>query len=181
MIRIDKGAMFRGFEQHLIKAAKQLQSELLNEAESGMQTPEGKNDLWTETISAASYIITATVVGGPWATVDEWGRGSLMDTRNPHLASYRMSGLWNPARKDLKIRSRPKGAYKDFFGRMRVARGPGGRDLEALPGYEPRPPSHALKTAVRWLENGRFQQVVQMAINSFPWHKYMVVTNTKRG
>jgi len=194
MIYFDRVRMFIDLEKHLIFALGKLQDGLLNDAISGMQTPEGKGDVWAETIKASAHIIMAQVTGGPWATLDEWGKGSLMDTSNPALSSYRTSGFWNPARKDLKIRSRPKGPYKDFFGRMRVAKGPGGRDLEEMMAkmparfrdemsdYGPMPPSHAFQTAMRWLvQNGRFQAEVQRSLQVFPWHRYMIVKNTKRG
>ena len=81
-----------------------------------MLTPEGKESLHADEIEVLGNFITAQVVGGAYAAMDNFGKGSLMDENNPALESYKNSGLWNPVRHDTTIRGRPKGQYTNIFG-----------------------------------------------------------------
>lgn len=174
VIRYDVDKAMVDFQAHLLKYALQLREELLNEARQGMHTPEGAKDLNEGEIKMAVGFISASIVGGAWAVMDEWGKGSKMDPNNPALDEYKRSGLWNPARHDHAIRGRPKGTYKDIFGRTQYSSGiREGVNLEHR--YEPQQPSHALQTAQRWMMNGRFQWMLQKAVSSFPWGAYLKV------
>jgi hypothetical protein len=161
---------------------KQLQQELLAEAKQRMLTAEGAESLHDEEIVDIANVIVASISGGAWAAMDEWGKGSLMDLSNPALQKYMSSGLWNPARgSDPTIRSRSRGTYTNIFGEQVESKSNvAGIDLEKLGGkFEPRPPSRAIETAMRWMKNGRMQSRIQEVVKSFPFHKFIEVYKTK--
>lgn len=167
--------MIADLKIQLIVSMKQLQQELLAEAKQKMQTPEGAEDLTAEQIEDIANVISAEISGGPWAAMDEFGTGSLMQRDNPYLERYKNSNMWNPARKDYVIRTRPNspGQY-DIFGNPVNGRGDGGVDLETLKVVKPQPPSKAIQTAMRWMQNGRMKKVIQNTILLFPFGKYLI-------
>jgi len=175
-VAFDYNRFVRDFRLHLLKKLKQLRREFMNEARSHMLQAEAVNDLAEGEIEEAFGVMVAIVIGGAWVAMDEWGTGSLMDANsNPAFAEYRRSELWNPARRDLKIRGRPPGDYVNIFGETVRSTGKMmGRDLEAMGIAEPSPPSYALQTAARWLKNGRVQVVLKEAIETFPWGRYII-------
>ena len=122
--------------------------------------------------------ITAKVVGGAYAAMDEFGKGSLLDETNPALDNYKNSGLWNPARSDNTIRSRTRGSYVNIFGdTVNSKSNVGGIDLEQKGGkFAPQPPSHAMETAAKWLMVGRLQAKWQESLRAFPWGRFFIVT-----
>lgn len=152
----------------------------MSDAQNRMQTPEGRESLHDEEIIKIAGVIVASICGGAWAVMDEFGTGSLMDMSNPALEAYRSSSAWNPARQDNKIRSRPNAPGQvDIFGNSVNGKGKGGHDLEAEGKMTPQPPSHAVETAMRWMANGRFKAVIQGVINSFPFGKFIICDTTK--
>jgi hypothetical protein len=161
---------------------KQLQQELLAEAKQRMLTAEGAESLHDEEIVDIANVIVAGISGGAWAAMDEFGKGSLMDMSNPALQEYMNSGLWNPARRnDPTIRSRSRGPYTNIFGEQVESKSNvAGIDLEQLGGkFEPRPPSHAIETAMRWMKNGRMQSKIQEVVRNFPFNKFIEIYKTK--
>jgi len=70
-----------------------------------MLTPEGRESLHEEEIKDVAGVIVASIAGGAWAAMDEWGTGSLIDETNPALEQYRNSAMWNPC----------PSRYKDSF------------------------------------------------------------------
>jgi len=116
-----------------MQAMKDLQQELLDESRQRMLTPEGKLSLKEHEIKDVAGVITASIMGGAWVALDEFGKGSLMDPDNPALEAYKNSPMWNPARSDATIRSRPnKPGQINIFGKKVQGKGKGGVDLEAL-------------------------------------------------
>lgn len=179
-LRYNSDAAIKAFERHLTKTLQVIQHELLADAKATMLTPEGRNDLYADSIKAVAGIITTQITGGAWAVMDEWGTGSWMDRRNPHLDEYRRSPMWNPARKVPQIVSRPNQPGQiDIFGKHVNGRGKGGVDLERAGVVEPQAPSHAVQTAFRWMAQERFRWYLKRAMDTFPWGKYLIVTNTK--
>lgn len=153
---------------------KDLQQELLAEAKQLMLTPEGAESLHDEEITDIANVIIVAISGGAWAAMDEWGTGSWMDRSNPALQDYINSPAWNPARHGYKIRSRPDSPGQvDIFGNPVNGKGKGGVDLETAGVVEPQPPSHAIRTAARWMANGRFQRKIKNTIHAFPFGKYI--------
>lgn len=158
---------------------KLMQEEYLAEARSHMRTPEGVGSLHEGEFEMFAEWVAATVVGGAWAAMDNYGKGSLMDQNNPALPGYMKSGLWNPYRTgDLAIRSRQAGSYLNIFGEKATSKAASpGFNLEHKGGkYAPQPPSHALETAARWMKAGRAGDIWQGALNKFPWGRFIVVT-----
>jgi hypothetical protein len=177
-VRFNSNGAIAELKRTLVSAMTQLQGEFLREAQSGMRTPEGASSLHEGDVTEAAGIIAAEVIGGAWAAMDNAGTGSLMDTDNPALDGYRNSGLWNPDRGDLNIRSRQRGTYVNLFGRTVNSRSNrGGIDLERKGGkFAPQPPSKALQTAARWMGNGRMQNVISEAVANIPWGRFIEVT-----
>ena len=173
-IKFDKKSMIADLRIQLILAMKQLQEEFLNEAKQGMLTPEGSENLTEEQITDIANVITAGISGGAWAAMDEYGTGSKMDTNNPALKDYMNSNMWNPARRDFAIRTRPKGEYINIFGERVISNATvPGINLEMLGKVTPQPPSKAIQTALRWMKSGRMQSVIKNTLILFPYGKYL--------
>ncbi len=178
-IKYDSKRVAQAFKIHLMATVKNIQQELLLDAKQGMNA-EGANDLFAGAITEVAGIITATICGGPYALMSEHGTGSLLDESNPALAAYKASNMWNPARRDNRIRSRPNAPGQiDIFGKPVRGRGKGGVDLEKAGVVEAQYPSHAVQIAFRWMAQERFRWYLQRALDTFPWGKYLKVTNTK--
>lgn len=175
---------------HLIAALTMLQKELLAESQAGMRTSEGREDLTAGSIKDIAGILSVSIIGGPWATMDEMGKGSLMDKDNPFLGDYIRGDTWNPARNDYAIRGRSAGEQLTMFGDRRQFRGNApGVNLERLAEkgaikdnperFLPKEPSKAIRTAMRWMAQGRFQRVIGDAVQTFPWHRYLTIVGAR--
>jgi hypothetical protein len=184
-VRFDAQGCIHLLQQYLVVALKAILEEYLREAKSGMRTVQGAESLHEGDAEMIAGYIAATVVGGAWAAMDNFGRGSLMDTGNPALEDYRNSELWNPARFDLAIRGRPAGQYTNIFGETRRSSGrfagmnleEGGMPARFREDYQPWPPSHALENAARWLlAEERPQTIIRRIVEEFPWGMFIIAT-----
>ena len=178
-VRFDHNACMLALRQHLLSTLLLMREEYLAEARSHMRTREGAESLHEGEIEALAGWLATSIIGGAYAAMDVFGKGSLMDRDNPALPDYMKSGLWNPYRKDdLAIRSRKGGPYVNIFGEtvISTANQPG-YNLEKKGGkYAPQPPSHALQTAARWMMSGRAQKIWQTALATFPWGRFIIAT-----
>lgn len=185
MIKFNTECCIKDLHNYLVETIKKARSELLREIRSGVERPEAIDD-WTEgDIDEIAGVITAQIAGGGWAVMDEFGRGSLMDITNPALEEYIGSIYWNPLRHDKAIRGRPAGAYVDIWGNTRYSHGSmAGTNLEELDekkplrfqgDFEPWQPSKAMRTAMQVMREGRFQEIIQEAVDDFPWSRYLIV------
>lgn len=175
-IRFDGQKAMADLVIALRKDLLQLQQEIINESAQRMNTTNGKAGLSAEEITEVVGYLSAAIIGDAWAIMDEWGTGSKMDTTNPALEDYRKSDMWNPARPDNTIRTRPNtDGQRDIFGNKVKGRGAGGFDLERAGKVMPQPPSHAVKTAMRWLRTGRMKEKIQETIRLFPFGQYFIV------
>ena len=169
--------------KRLVQVLLMCREEVIADTESRMLTPEGRADVKADkTREEVAGIISTYIILGPWAVMDEYGKGSLMDQNNPFLQEYKGGELWNPARKDSVIRGRPAGSYTNIFGEKVSSQGKAeGRNLERIADatgnvdFMPHPPSHAMETAMRWMANGRFQEQLTIALNTFPWGSFLIV------
>jgi hypothetical protein len=183
-VRFNTTACIADLRLHVITTLKILQEEYLRDAQSHMLTPEGKESLHADEIEVLGTFLTANVIGGAYAAMDNFGSGSKMDLINPALEGYRNSRHWNPRRHDERIVGRPEGKYTNIFGEEQYSSGVmAGLDLEyldeqgALPfDLHVRPPSHALETAARWLKETSLQAIWQESLRAFPWGRFFVVT-----
>ena len=143
---------------NLYQAMKQLQEELLLNSQHGMLTAEGKESLHDEEIVDIANVMVASIAGGAWAAMDEWGTGSMMENvTNPAFEIYRNSRAEPPVttqRYAFKTRcagtNRCSGAVS--------GKKEGGVDLEAL-GYNSAaaPPCNGNSHAA-WMKNGRMRK-----------------------
>jgi len=183
MITFDSAKMIIDLKNILRETLTLLQHEVLADTEVKMLTPEGRADIEVLPIEEISGIISAFIVEGPWAIIDEFGTGTLLDQSNPFLNQYRSSTLWNPARSDLAIAGRPAGVQPTMFGEKTFSGNAVGKNLEELAQrgivdkkYLPQPPSKALTTAMRWMAGGRFQKAILSVLETFPWGNYLIVS-----
>lgn len=184
-IEFDANGCLAELRRQLVGALMQLREEFMNEAISHMSTPEGREDLHPEVIEATVDAVAVTVIAGPWAVMDEWGKGSLLDETNPALLDYIDSEYWNSLRDryDFTVVGRPPSKYLNIFGERIETRGTlAGVNLERLAfegelpySFLPNPPSHALQTAARWLRNGRVREVILGVLGTFDWGRFLVV------
>jgi hypothetical protein len=170
MLTFSAALCIYNLRDDLALAMEVLEREYVAEVEGHMQQPEASNDVFPEAVKVFSKMITATVVFGPHAIMDSYGTGSLMDTENEYLEEYMKSEFWNKYRgSDTTIRSRERGKYSNIFGEDQYSpSNVPGIDLEAAGKAKPTPPSHAIKTALRWIiASNRSSQIIDDVIKRF--------------
>jgi hypothetical protein len=168
----------------IFDALKRVQDEALTGVIANEGTPEALDDWQKSEIAQVAYTLTCSIIGGAWATMDEWGTGSKMDPLNPALDEYVGSELWNEYRPGHAIRTRKAGPYKNIFGETEVSEATRpGVDLEALARRYPErdfkmrviEPSHALQNEMNYMKAGRFQEVMMEVVKDFPWGSFIRV------
>lgn len=177
MLKFDSKKCIYMLKSELAIALESLRNEFVNEVESHMMTSKGREDIFADAVSIMSDYISTEIVAGPWAIMDSFGTGSLMDKSNPALVDYMQSILWNKYRgSDPTIRSRQRGYYINIFGDTVYSRSNvPGIDLEKKGGkYSPTPPSKALQTALRWMIQGdRINKTIRKVINNFDFGRFI--------
>jgi len=190
-IRFDTFNCLLELSVYIMSALKKIQKVYMDDARAGMKFPRAREELTAGELEVLSGRMAITVIGGPWVAMDEYGTGSLMDADNPAYEDYVNSFLFNPLRRRREYGlqgypkvGRPKGSYVDIFGRTMHSSGKfAGLDLERLAerGVLPKtflatPPTKALRTAARWMQNGEAVKILQETLATFPWGKFFVVT-----
>lgn len=115
--------------------------------------------------------------------LEQWGKGSLMDSENPGLSSYMNSDLWNPLRSGNKVVvGRGAGRWQGIDQKVHISKGTyAGVDLEELAArgdidkkFAPTPPSHFMTNA---LESNRLQimESLQQLVASFNWGAFFIM------
>ena len=173
MLKFNSTACFEALKAEIKVAIVKLQKIFLEEAKSGMRTPEGAESLELWNIEELANYFSAQIIGGAYAVMDNYGKGSLMDENNPALDDYKNSELWNPAREGNSIVGRPKGSYTNIFGETQYSQGKKeGELLEEK--YPPSPPSFAIETALRWIvEDGTLQKELNNIMRNFDMSRFI--------
>jgi hypothetical protein len=126
-------------------------------------------------------IVEGEVSADHWqAWLEEFGKGSEMDSTNPYLSEYISSEYWNPARHGPSIAGRPKGEYLGLDNEIHYSSGIlEGKDLELLSRevwfqewasergidpdeFLPTPPTHFLSEAVKSNEDAILQSLAEL-------------------
>jgi len=177
MLKFDSSRCINTLISELAIALEGLEVEYVKEIESHMRTSEGQQDIFPEAVKIMAGYISAEIIAGPWAIMDSFGTGSLMDTTNPALADYIQSQLWNKYRgNDPTIRSRERGLYINIFGDTVYSRSNvPGINLEKKGGkYSPTPPSKALQTALRWIiQSDRINKTIKKVVDNFDFGRFV--------
>lgn len=185
MLRFNR----EGFRRDLIfayqQAVQDFTAKLAMEAEAAKPAPPFPGIPSIIILKRDAEVIGWHIVGqvmavGGWAVASEFGTGSLMETNslnNPALSRYIASELWNPARPrtpGAPIVGRPRGRYKDLFGRDKYTRGTAaGRNLENRNRYKPIKGT-AWFRAIFKLNQVRFKRHCIETLKRFPMHKYII-------
>lgn len=167
-LHLDYVAITNDFMIAISKCADLLLEEYFNEIQFQMKTQSGKDDLDVKSLDdGEKKILKRMVIGGAWAIMDSYGRGSLMDKSNPFLADYMSSQLWNPLRQGYTVVGRASGSYTNIFGEQAESSGVmAGSDIERV--VRPIAPSKAFQQAEKWFQNGeRINKRLTSAIAQF--------------
>jgi len=182
-MRFNVEALDLELRQRCAEALNQALDELFYDTLFSVNLPEAMTDYERTAITEEVVgVLSGSLIGGAWAVMDEWGTGSLMDLQNPFLDDYWNSDLWNPARRDTAIRTRPEGEYTDIFGERQYAKGNNpGFNLERVqnrpnpPKILLTPPSHAMQMAIGWLRAGGFNLILERVLQEMNWGAFLEV------
>lgn len=174
MLKFNSTACFEALKTEIKIAIVKLQKIFLEEAKSGMRTPEGAESLELWNIEELTNYFSAQIIGGAYAVMDNYGTGSKMSLEeNPALDDYKNSELWNPARKGDGIVGRPKGSYTNIFGETQYSSGRKEGELLEIK-YPPSPPSFAIETALRWIvADGTLQKEINNIVRNFDMSRFI--------
>lgn len=174
-LKLNTALVMQDYVEKMTECIDRLVDEYCREVTSAMRTDAGRGDLKKESVTDNDKLYLARqIIGGPFAILDSWGSGSLMDTSNPALNEYLNSMLYNPERPrqaGAPITGRPEGEYTNIFGETKYSSGRlAGANLENFPGSPIRPqqPSGAFQDAEKWFKaSGRVQELVMQYTHDF--------------
>lgn len=185
-IRFDYERCIIALRLTIMKALKQMQREFMDQARSENMSSKASAELSEGDFELLAGEIAIYVIGGPWVAMNEWGTGSLLDVSNPAFVDYVRSGMFyherlkaNPIFSKL---GRPAGSYVNIFGERVVSTGKlKNLNLEKMAkkgdlpsSFLPTPPRKSLETAARWMSQKRAVEILQEAIDNFPWGTFFV-------
>lgn len=182
-LTLDHRQMYIALIMELENSVNMLSNVLLQrfQAASGNSTIA---DDWKIVYDRGMSILRVYVGNDHWqAFIDNYGKGSLMDTSsNPWLSEYINSGYFNEQRIEYgyAIITRPRGEYtvpnfqsgKGTIKRVSKARSIKNLETTGNPLYRPLPAKH-------WLENEMikfeplFYQFLQDTVRHFPFSNYL--------
>jgi len=182
-MRFNTEALISELRRKCHEAVNQALDELFYDTLFNVDLPQAMTDYERTAVTEEVIgVVTGSLIGGAWAVMDEWGTGSLMDLENPFLDEYWNSDLWNPARRDTAIRTRPEGEYTDIFGERQYAEGRNpGFNLETQlnrknpPNILLTPPSHAMQQAIGWLRAGGFNLILERVLQEMDFGAFLEV------
>lgn len=189
-LRFDKDGFRRDITAAFQKAVQDFTTKLTMEMEAAKPAPPSPGIPPIIIIKRDAEVIGWHIVAhvmalGGWAVASEFGTGSAMETNNlinPSLSRYINSDLWNPARPrqaGAPIVGRPRGRWKDIFGRDRYSRGTAeGRNLENKNRYRPIKGT-AWFRAIFILNQRNFHRRCVQILKQFPMHRY-IISDTRR-
>lgn len=183
MLTYDYKAMSLELFTRVFDALKMAQDEAFMGVLTNIGTPEAMTDYErSEVMQKAAFVLTCEIIGGAYATMDEWGTGSKMDLSNPALGDYMSSELWNKYRYGSPIRTRERGPYTNIFGKQDESHATRpGVNLEELARNHPErdikitviEPSHALQSEMNYMKAGRFEEIMMNVMAEFPWGRFI--------
>jgi hypothetical protein len=142
--------------------------------------PQLKGTIQSSVMEMVDSVVGEVFPEGPNAWqgwLEQWGKGSLLDSNNPGLSDYMNSDSWNPERESYIIVGRSAGTYKSFDGKERYSSGrKQGQIIEDINSqqFKPTPPSHFMTNA---LESNRLQimESLQQLVTSFDWGAFFIM------
>lgn len=159
-------AAFEDLKRRISDIADDILDEYFAEINNRMQTFKGRNDLekYKENVG---NVFKRSVIGYADAIIDSYGTGSLLDTSNEALSSYKSSALWNPLRLGNQIVGRRKGTYRNIYGELSYSKGNmAGRPIEHI--VKPKAPSYAFQNAwIMYVKGKRIQELITLAVNEW--------------
>lgn len=195
---VDKSLMVNEFvsklKEQLDIVAKQIQLELMNsvnrndDGHTKMRDAEAK--AYAEIVADIKSKLVIYIDGNNEFLFDNYGSGSLMDTKNNALIDEYIGNdkndNWNHyrSRSDTTIKGRDAGDYIDIFGNPRTSSGSmAGDDIEGLKiidettggwiAIQPRYPSHLVEAAIEEFKV-RCKSILNKAYDNMDFSKCLI-------
>lgn len=181
---VDKNLMVKEFKTKLLSQIKLISKQI----ESDMQSNTTFDKALVKTVvKEIEDKIVLYIDGNDEFLLDNYGSGSLMDTKNNALIDeYIGNDNWNPHRSksDTTIRGRDAGEYTDIFGNKKTSSGSmAGDDIEGLKiidettggwiAIQPRYPSHLVEAAIEEFKV-RCKSILNKAYDNMDFSKCLI-------